>query len=201
MLLLLLSKAHTQPLGRVSVCLRYSYMIDNVIFLLTGTRHRRDIQELLPKIHPLGYFEELGALQIAGSPSALYDTVLQDTPLGPFMAKCLSVQDLDELNIEIIRNTLYKEYLHAFYSVCQELGGATADVMGEILGFEADRRAFNITINSFGTELSKDDRAKLYPTIGRLYPEGLAMLKDCNDADEVARVAEFYPVRSVGCIA
>lgn len=32
--------------------------------------------------------------------------------------------------------------------------------------FEADRRAFNITINSFGTELTKDDRVKLYPTIG-----------------------------------
>ena len=32
--------------------------------------------------------------------------------------------------------------------------------------FEADRRAINITLNSFGTELSKEDRKKLYPTIG-----------------------------------
>jgi len=30
------------------------------------------------------------------------------------------------------------------------------------LQFEADRRAIIITINSFGTELSKDDRAKLW---------------------------------------
>jgi hypothetical protein len=35
--------------------------------------------------------------------------VLKDTPLGPFMAKCLKAPDLDELNIEIIRNTLFKE--------------------------------------------------------------------------------------------
>ena len=30
-----------------------------------------------------------------------------------------------------------------------------ADVMGEILRFEADRRDINITINSLGTELRK----------------------------------------------
>jgi hypothetical protein len=36
--------------------------------------------------------------------------------------------------------------------------------MGKILQFEADRRALNITINSFGTELAaqKEERAKLY---------------------------------------
>ena len=62
------------------------------------------------------------------------------------------------MNIEIIRNTLYKSYLESFYSFCKNIGGETADVMCEILGFEADRRAFIITINSFGTELTKDDR-------------------------------------------
>ena len=110
------------------------------------------------------------------------------------MAKCLSVQDLDELNIEVIRNILYKEYLQAFHKFCAALGGTTAQVMCELLEFEADRRAFNITLNSFGTDLSKDDRAKLYPKIGRLYPEGQALLKECSDAEEVARVAEFIPV-------
>jgi V-type H+-transporting ATPase subunit d len=32
---------------------------------------------------------------------------------------------------------------------------SAADVMGEILRFEADRRAINITINSLDTELRK----------------------------------------------
>lgn len=39
--------------------------------------------------------------------------------------------------------------------------------MKTILAFEADRRAFIITINSFDTDLSKDDRAKLYPRCGK----------------------------------
>lgn len=60
--------------------------------------------------------------------------------------------------------------------------------------FEADRRAFIITINSFDTELTKDDRYKLYPTCGRLYPDGLASLSRADDYDQVRAVAEYYAV-------
>lgn len=63
--------------------------------------------------------------------------------------------------------------------------------------FEADRRAFIITINSFGTELSKDDREKLYPTCGKLYPEGLHLLANADDYEQVKRVAEYYAVRKL----
>ena len=62
------------------------------------------------------------------------------------------------------------------------------------LQFEADRRAFIITINSFGTELSMDDREKLYPTCGKLHPDGLARLARCEDYDQVKAVADCYPV-------
>lgn len=62
------------------------------------------------------------------------------------------------------------------------------------LQFEADRRAFIITINSFGTELSKEDRAKLFPHCGKLYPEGLAQLARADDYEQVKAVADFYPV-------
>lgn len=181
-----------EPLATFMDFITYSYMIDNVIFLLTGTRHKRDMAELLPKCHPLGMFEEIGALTIAATPAELYNSVLKDTPLGPFMQKCMTAPDLDELNIEIIRNTLYKEYLETFHKFCMDLGNPTAEVMNSILQFEADRRAFNITVNSFGTELTNDERAKLYPTIGVLHPEGLTKLKDCNDHEEVQAVVRLY---------
>jgi V-type H+-transporting ATPase subunit d len=38
--------------------------------------------------------------------------------------------------------------------------------MARLLGVEADRRAINITINSFGTELTRDERVKLFPAFG-----------------------------------
>ncbi|MBN3321050.1 VA0D1 ATPase, partial [Atractosteus spatula] len=171
----------------------YSYMIDNVILLITGTLHQRSISELVPKCHPLGSFEQMEAVNIAQTPAELYNAILVDTPLAAFFQDCISEQDLDEMNIEIIRNTLYKAYLESFYKFCSTLGGTTADTMCPILEFEADRRAFIITINSFGTELSKEDRAKLFPHCGKLYPEGLAQLARADDYEQVKAVADYYP--------
>jgi V-type H+-transporting ATPase subunit d len=62
--------------------------------------------------------------------------------------------------------------------------------MHHILSFEADRRTINITINSFGTELTKEQRAKLFPTIGRLFPEGNNQLAKSDDIDQVRQVCE-----------
>ncbi|KAG7242743.1 hypothetical protein INR49_020118 [Caranx melampygus] len=161
----------------------YSYMIDNVILLITGTLHQRAISELVPKCHPLGSFEQMEAVNIAQTPAELYNAILVDTPLAAFFQDCISEQDLDEMNIEIIRNTLYKAYLEAFYKFCSNLGGTTADTMCPILEFEADRRAFIITINSFGTELSKED-----PLPRRPCSAGPA-----DDYEQVKAVADFYP--------
>lgn len=52
---------------------------------------------------------------------------------APFFQECISEEDLNEMNIEIIRNTLYKAYLESFYDWCQAKGGATADTMCKIL--------------------------------------------------------------------
>lgn len=40
------------------------------------------------------------------------------------------------MNIEIMRNTLYKAYLDDFSAFCNKLGGTTAEVMGNLLSFE-----------------------------------------------------------------
>ena len=48
-----------------------------------------------------------------------------DTPLAPFFEDCINEQDLDEMNIEIIRNTLYKSYLESFFNFCKNIGGET----------------------------------------------------------------------------
>ncbi len=37
------------------------------------------------------------------------------------------------MNVEIIRNTLYRAYIEDFYKFCKQLGGKTAEVMGDIL--------------------------------------------------------------------
>jgi len=174
--------------------LTYGYMIDNVALLITGTLHERDTRELLERCHPLGWFETMPVLCVATNIEELYNSVLIETPLAPYFKGSLSHQDLDELNIEIVRNTLYKNYLedfHNFVNTDSDMAGTpTAEVMSELLEFEADRRAINITLNSFGTELSKADRKKLYPNFGRLYPEGSLMLSRADDLEGVRLAVE-----------
>ncbi|CAF0775572.1 unnamed protein product [Didymodactylos carnosus] len=184
-----LRNASYEPLSTFLDYITYAYMIDNIVLLITGTLHQRAIGDLLPRCHPLGTFEQLGAITIADTPAQLYSAVLVDTPLAPYFIDCISEHDLDEMNVEIIRSTLYKAYLDDFFKFCKDLGGVTADVMCEILAFEADRRAFMITINSFDTGLTQDERAKLYPTCGHLHPDGLAELRR---ADSYEAVKEEY---------
>ncbi|OBT57662.1 ATP synthase subunit [Pseudogymnoascus sp. 24MN13] len=174
--------------------LTYGYMIDNVALLITGTLHERDTRELLERCHPLGWFETMPVLCVATNMEELYNSVLIETPLAPYFKGSLSHQDLDELNIEIVRNTLYKNYLEDFYNFVTTdsdiAGTPTSEVMSEMLEFEADRRSINITLNSFGTELSKQDRKKLYPTFGKLFPEGILMLSRADDIEGVRLAVE-----------
>ncbi|XP_015209842.1 V-type proton ATPase subunit d 2 isoform X2 [Lepisosteus oculatus] len=155
-----------EPLSTFLSYITYSYMIDNVILLITGSLRQRSVSELLPKCHPLGHFEQMEAVSIAQSPAELFNAILIDTPLAQFFQDTLSENDLDEMNAEIIRNKLYK--------------------------FEADRRAFIITVNSFGTDLSQDERRKLYPSCGKLYPQGLSMLAKAEDYQQVKAVADYF---------
>ncbi|KAI1901350.1 hypothetical protein AGOR_G00033450 [Albula goreensis] len=85
-----------------------------------------------------------------------------------------------------------KAYIESFHRFCKAEGGATEEVMCPILEFEADRRAFIITVNSFGTDLSREDRRGLYPTCGKLHPEGLRMLAHAEDPQQVKAVADHY---------
>ena len=101
-------------------------MIDNICLLINGTLNRRQLSELVPKVgqtvflfnlivlkcHPLGKFEQMEAVTIAQTPGELYNSILIDTPLSEFFTG-FSEADLDEMNIEIIRNTLFKHYIQA----------------------------------------------------------------------------------------
>lgn len=179
----------TGSLAKFMEYLTYGYMIDNVALLITGTLHERDTRDLLERCHPLGWFETMPALCVATNIEELYNSVLIETPLAPYFKGSLSHHDLDEMNIEIIRNTLYKNYLEDFHHFIttnsSTAGTPTEEIMTDILEFEADRRSINITLNSFGTELSKTDRKKMYPALGKLHPEGTLMLSRADDAEGV----------------
>jgi V-type H+-transporting ATPase subunit d len=47
----------TEPMSTFLEYIRYGHMIDNVVLIVTGTLHERDVQELIEKCHPLGMFD------------------------------------------------------------------------------------------------------------------------------------------------
>jgi V-type H+-transporting ATPase subunit d len=120
----------------------------------------------------------------------LYEVVLVDTPIGPYFQKYLDNSNskvgvasevrnvLEEVQLEILKNSLMKLYLEDFYTLCTNMGGETANIMCGLLRARADRNAINITLNSFGTPLNDPNerdttRKSLYPSIGELYPAGI----------------------------
>lgn len=51
----------------------------------------------------------------------------------------------------------------------------------------------NITLNSIGTELTRDDRRKLYSNFGLLYPHGHTELAGAEDFDQIRSAMEKCP--------
>lgn len=203
-----------EPLSTFLDFITYEYMIENIMLLLKGALSGRDINELLSQCHPLGMFKESTMRSIPTfEPNAkgfadLYQTVLVDTPVGPYFAMFLQESSnalsgevrnvIEEVEIEIIKSSLIKYWIEDFYQFVEKLGGDTAEIMGDLLKVRADTNAINITLNSFGTPLNEptmrnSDRKRLYPAVGHLYPMGTSMLTDVASEDELGRVLQLYP--------
>jgi V-type H+-transporting ATPase subunit d len=201
-----------EPLGTFLDFITYEYMIENVMLLLKGALSGRDINELIEQCHPLGMFKESTMRSIptfentAKGYADLYQTVLVDTPVGPYFAMFLQESDehgdsrsvLEEVEIEIIKSSLIKFWIEDFSQFVDKLGGETAETMGALLKVRADTNAINITLNSFGTPLNepamrRSARSRLYPSVGHLYPVGTTMLQDVADEEELGRVLELFP--------
>jgi V-type H+-transporting ATPase subunit d len=204
------------PLSTFLDYITYEYMIENVMLLLRGTLSGRNVNELMAQCHPLGMFKESTMRTIPtfeASPrgyAELYETVLVDTPVGKYFQRYLDqsasrMQNasevrniLEEVQIEILKNSLLKLYLEDFHDFCENLGGETAEVMCGLLRARADRNAINITMNSFGTPLNEpamreSHRKNMYPSIGQLYPEGTEMLSKVDEDAKLVQALSFYP--------
>lgn len=202
----------SQPLGKFLDYITYEYMIDNITLLLKGTKNERPIEELMAQLHPLGLFnpstmQAIGAFDPKDSQGYawLYQTVLIDTPVGEYFSQLLQEQSrpeqlrensknfgelMEEVQIEVIYNSLMKLYLEDFYLFCEGLGGDSWTIMADLLKARADKMAINITLNSFGTQLNEPNerdstRYNLLPSIGYLYPQVTDKLKYVSDETEL----------------
>lgn len=182
----------------------YTYILSihiNIQRLILIGMFKESIMRLIPTFEPT-----------AKGCADLYQTVLIDTPVGPYFSEYLNQSSerigsagevrniLEEVQIEIIRSSLIKIYLEDFYRVCLDIGGETANFMGHLLKQRADKIAISITVNSIGTTLNdanmRQTRASLFPSFGYLYPAVTSRLIDVTDEASIDRALDINPVYS-----
>ena len=76
-----------ETLGQFLDYCTLGHMIDNVVLIVTGALHERDVSELLSKCHPLGMFDSIATLAVAQNMRELYRLVLVDTPLAGYFSE------------------------------------------------------------------------------------------------------------------
>ncbi|KAH8406980.1 hypothetical protein KR222_002949 [Zaprionus bogoriensis] len=179
----------TEPLSTFLDYIRYEHMIDNVALLMSGLNNHRPMKKLLSLCHPLGYFEQMEAIEVASNTHELFNAVLIDTPLSKFISQSLKQRDFSDTDVEIVRSILFKEYLEDFHRYCRHLDSTTADVMSNLLSFQADRRCITIAVNSLHTNIDFKLRKRLFPTCGVLGPMALFDLANSANYEQVRTIS------------
>lgn len=184
----------SEPLATVLNYIVYSFMIDNVILIMTGALAGRSFTELSESCHPLGFFDSIENLLVASDLQEIHRLVLVDSPISGYFTECLGHGSLDETRVEFIRNSVYKVYLEDFISSCNILQGKSKKFSSllNLLYFEADRRVISISISSVDTEMSTSDKIRLFPKYGYLFPTGQMELASCTSLEKVKTVLAKY---------
>jgi len=217
-----------QPLATFLDYISYEYMIKNIVHILSQVLKNPDVKiEVIKQgIHPMGKLSDLTMNLIASFKSStkalddLVQNVLVNTPVGKYFEQyMMSFNEtgkisgggevkkiLNEKNYMMIEHHVMRLYLEDFYRFCLDLGGETAEVMGNLLEVRADELSINIVLNSFDWALGKDndkrtrDRQDLLPSFGRLYPQGMRThddikemtLKDVKSVAELGKFLDSY---------
>ena len=190
--------------------IRHKYMIDNVINIIEGIKNKTDKNVIESRNEPLGYLKEISGLLKLDYKKIedLYEDVLIDTEVGVYFSKfleeVLSASDnknvatinnfLQALKPEEIKNYLKKIWLEYFYHFCKTLNPTTAEIMEDLLKYEADCQTIQIVYNSlaYNNQFQEEERKKVIPYFGFLYPETTTQLIKCNSLEQLKQILQPF---------
>jgi len=191
--------------------IRHKYMIDNVINIIEGIKNKTDKNVIESRNEPLGYLKEIsGLLKLEYKKiEDLYEDVLIDTEVGVYFSKFLEevLASSDNKNVatinnylqalkpEEIKNYLKKIWLEYFYHFCKTLNPTTSEIMEKLLKYEADCQTIQIVYNSlaYNNQFQEQERKKVIPYFGFLYPETTTQLIKCNSLEQLKQILQPFP--------
>ena len=191
--------------------IRHKYMIDNVINIIEGIKNKTDKNVIESRNEPLGYLKEISGLLKLDYKKIedLYEDVLIDTEVGIYFSKFLEEElasndnknvatinnYLQALKPEQIKNYLKKIWLEYFYHFCKTLNPTTSEIMEDLLKYEADCQTIQIVYNSlaYNNQFQEEERKKVIPYFGFLYPETTTQLIKCNSLEQLKQILQPFP--------
>ena len=191
--------------------IRHKYMIDNVINIIEGIKNKTDKNVIESRNEPLGYLKEISGLLKLDYKKIedLYEDVLIDTEVGVYFSKFLEevLASSDNKNVatinnylqalkpEEIKNYLKKIWLEYFYHFCKTLNPTTSEIMEYLLKYEADCQTIQIVYNSlaYNNQFQEEERKKVIPYFGFLYPEATTQLVKCNSLEQLKQILQPFP--------
>ena len=191
--------------------IRHKYMIDNVINIIEGIKNKTDKNVIEARNEPLGYLKEISGLLKLDYKKIedLYEDVLIDTEVGVYFSKFLEevLASSDSKNVatinnflqglkpEEIKNYLKKIWLEYFYHFCKTLNPTTSEIMEDSLKYEADCQTIQIVYNSlaYNNQFQEEERKKVIPYFGFLYPETTTQLVKCNSLEQLRQILQPFP--------
>ena len=191
--------------------IRHKYMIDNVINIIEGIKNKTDKNVIEARNEPLGYLKEISGLLKLDYKKIedLYEDVLIDTEVGVYFSKFLEevLSNSDNKNVstinnylqslkpEEIKNYLKKIWLEYFYHFCKTLNPTTCEIMEDLLKYEADCQTIQIVYNSlaYNNQFQEEERKKVIPYFGFLYPEITTQLIKCNSLEQLKQILQPFP--------
>ena len=102
---------------------------------------------------------------------------------------------LQALKPEQIKNYLKKIWLEYFYHFCKTLNPTTSEIMEDLLKYEADCQTIQIVYNSlaYNNQFQEEERKKVIPYFGFLYPETTTQLIKCNSLEQLKQILQPFP--------
>lgn len=191
--------------------IRHKYMIDNVINIIEGIKNKTDKNVIESRNEPLGYLKEISGLLKLDYKKIddLYEDVLIDTEVGVYFSQLLEEtlaqsdtknvaainSYLQQLKPEAIKNNLKKIWLEKFYHFCKTLNPTTSEIMEDLLKYEADCQTIQIVYNSlsYDNQFQEEERKKVIPYFGNLYPEITTQLIKCNSLEQLKQILQPFP--------
>ena len=191
--------------------IRHKYMIDNVINIIEGIKNKTDKNVIESRNEPLGYLKEISGLLKLDYKKIedLYEDVLIDTEVGVYFSKFLEevLASSDNKNVATINNYLQalkpeeiksylkKIWLEYFYHFCKTLNPTTSEMMEDLLKYEADCQTIQIVYNSlaYNNQFQEEERKKVIPYFGFLYPETTTQLIKCNSLEQLKQILQPFP--------